>query len=1174
MKHFRQKRRLQHTVIFCAALMLCAATLCGSVFATAGEGTDPFDYGKSGMTSNETMDALTLFEAVFGVVTDPDERAYLDALCTLSLTYNSAIPDSTVSTYYDKDGGALDVSLSAYRFTASNGATVSWIPVEARIEDRVMAFTLADGVYSCRFEELYEIGTGNFDIEVDFEWTAKLPEDAAEQLLNAAFYAGSEALEPILKYESAYAVYKDRLEKYLTYQAYLEAVQAYADYQTAMAQYESDKQAYDAYLELHKDYAEKLAAYEAWQHYYAYQDFLKNDLENYNAYLTYQGQVEKVTKKLSVIESLFVADSHGWQLYASLMGGTVSFVLEEAQIKKLITAGCNANDVNAAGEATRALRVLMKGYADLRDAEYASEHERLTALYTYYTAHYEELRDGFSKLYGALKALCGNSIVTTAAESEGKLEHLKQFVGQLYITTICLDDGRTWLSNWSVCEYKLEEVVEEIHRLTDFNNAAPGSVTMPETEVPVVEKVEPIDEPTVEYVKDKPEAPSPVVKEPIQPTEVKDPSLGTVPDEAEHPGDAPTEPQIDSRLRALADKVLSGSLTARKLADYPRTLTLKETVTRLVAIDNRKTVTFLGVDGKTVLDRQVVEYGSKVYYKGADTALESDAQYSYVFLGWIQADGSASDFIADEDLTLYANYNKLLRHYSVTWILDGKSVTTHNVAYGTVPKSPFDVNKAPDEHYSYAFSGWYLKGETEPTEIPPVTGDVTYTGSIKAIPKLFTVTWELGDRTVTQQVAYGSYPKFEGEVTRAPDACSYTFVGWDRPLEAVAGDVTYTARYSETKLATNIDGTVAEVIHTDGRVTVLCTQARVDIREAAHFAQEAGKALTLQWERFSVTLEEDGLNAFLASHCRQIKIVEEREEAYGTVYTFGYCNNLGTVQAVEIPATLSAVADESGNARAFFLANGNEWIAPEGNAVKISCGATLRVSDVYAIQVGAVTGCNLSTLPSKVAAGSTVDLRLGCVFGYEISAARVTLADGSEVAVSDDLTFVMPLGDVSITLTVSRIVYHVTFVSDGVAVSEADYFLGDPIVIPPDPTKASDGVYDYVFMGWSQDATLAMGDERNPIYEAVYSATPVLNYDPYGSGNNNNVFMTVVLPIVGAVVLLGAAALVTWQVLKKRKPAPMQEETEIPECAETEAEPEPLEAENEETNDPPSQEEP
>ena len=99
----------------------------------------------------------------------------------------------------------------------------------------------------------------------------------------------------------------------------------------------------------------------------------------------------KVLAKLEVLEKLFVKDSNKWEMYASLMGNTVTQVVNRRD--ELVAAGCNAKDIHAAGEATEKLRRLMKGYFALRGAQYASEHEKITALYSYYTQNYTALRD-------------------------------------------------------------------------------------------------------------------------------------------------------------------------------------------------------------------------------------------------------------------------------------------------------------------------------------------------------------------------------------------------------------------------------------------------------------------------------------------------------------------------------------------------------------------------------------------------------------------------------------------------------------------------------------------------------------------------------------------------------------------------------------------------------------
>ena len=1189
------KSRQKHIILALCACVLALCSLCGSVFAV-GTNVDLFDYGRAGVGSNETLDALTVFERLFGTPTTEAERTYLDELSTMTLTYNSAIPDSQINTVYDKDASALDVTLSAYTFTAANGAVVSWIPKRAHFEDLNADFVLRDGVYSCRFSQLENYVTGDFEMSVDFTWTVELPIEAASALLNEAYQTGYAALYgQILPYEQAYADYTKELNAYLAWQAYLDAVEEYRDYQAARDAYNTAMDAYRTYLALYDDYItgyyqedqksvavknayntyvtaydtylQKAAACEqlgnadeanavfapasgkyeaviatikAWEAWEAYQDFKTNHLEAYNNYLLYCAQIEKVTAKLKVLETLFVTDSHGWQLYASLLGNTVATVVERKG--ELIAAGCSEADINAAGDSTVILREVMQGYADLRAAEYESEHARTAALYAYYTQHYTTLRTQYAKLYGALKSLYGNSLVVANLSAEGKLEHYQQFVGQLYVTTVCLDDSTTYLSTWSIGKKSLSEVVEPIQLLSD-GIADPTAVSMPETEVPRVEFVEEAVQPTVPQPKDTPIAPV-LATGLVKPVELTDPSLGTIPPEAQKPDGEPQAPVIDPRVRALAEDVRANRLTARDIGNYSRTLTLSKTVSRLVSIDNRKVVTFWSHDGKRVLDRQTVEYGTTVRYRGDAPLSYENEREKVEFIQWVLEDKTSCDMVVYGDMALYADCAVSVRHYPITFVLDGEVRVVENVAYGEIPKVPFDLSKTEDEAYTYTFSGWS-------PEVVPVTGQATYTGSVTKTPKLFTVTWELGDRIETTQVPYGDYAVYEGTPRRAPDACAYTFLSWDRSLDRVTGDVTYTALYDAVPFAKATDGTVTDAVHGDGTLTLLCERTRLDIRNAAEYALANGVSLILQWSDFSLCMERTGLEAFCASTCRQIRLTVPDEDGYGRVYTLGYCNNIGETMELAVPVTLFANADTEGNERSLFLRQNDAWTMSDGDGVAVNGGATIRVTDLRWISLKPVEHCFLSHIPSNAGAGVLIDLNVNCEFGYEVSGARVTMEDGTVIPV-DGLCFYMPDGNVSIELTVSRIVYHVSFVSDGEVIFEADYFLGDPIVIPQAPVKASDGVYDYVFSGWSRDVTIAFGDERNPVIEAVWSATPVLTYDPYQSGNNNNVFMTIVLPIIGGVALLGVAAFLTFRYLKKRK-ATMPEDA-IVECDEIEAE--------------------
>ncbi|MBE6554299.1 MAG: hypothetical protein E7666_08160, partial [Ruminococcaceae bacterium] len=439
----------------------------------------------------------------------------------------------------------------------------------------------------------------------------------------------------------------------------------------------------------------------------------------------------------------------------------------------------------------------------------------------------------------------------------------------------------------------------------------------------------------------------------------------------------------------------------------------------------------------------------------------------------------------------------------------------------------------------YTFSGWLAEGSEE-IGVREVTGAVTYVGSITRTPKLYTVTWVLGDRNETVTVPYGEYPSYDGVPERASDGYSYTFLKWNKPLDWVRGDAIYEAEWEKKPLATSIDGEMMEIRHSESAVTVVATHPQVDIREAARLAQASGKSLSVKWDRFLLTIDSTELSKLTETTCRRIHLIERSEVGTGVSYQFGYFNSAGQLQDVDVSATLCGL-DDSGSPMAGYLLENGVWRSVGTEAVTVKGGASFSLSQAYRIDFLSADKCNLANVPELVGVGERVDLRLKCVFGYEVSAAKVTMEDGTAVAV-EDLSFLMPNGNVKIELTVTPIVYHVTFISDGKVIAEADYLLGEKIVLPEDPTKPSDGVNDYTFGGWSKDVTIAYGDDRNPVYEAVFSVTPVAVY--HHKLALIDTIVLIVLPIVGGVTLLGVAALIVRRVIKKKKASAASAKTE------------------------------
>ncbi len=1119
------KKILQRSAILGTALLLCLATLLG-LTATQASGATSLDFGIEGMKTNQMLSNSALFAALFDEPLSQNEAAYLDGLSGISFIYNDAIPDSILSTEYNGDLGRLSVSLPPYTYTAANAVTVEWIPTLATIDGKSSTFTKENGQYVCVFDQLFY--SGDFEIKVDFAWNATIPADAADRLLTQTYTDASAALTLLQTYESEFAAYTDAKNKRLAYEAYLEALAAYEQYANidkpaydkVYAVYEAQKAQYDLYLA-------KLDAYTAWQQYWAYQKFMTDDVQNkYLAYQEYLSKITPIKEKLAILDTLFISDSHGWQLYASLMGNTVTQVVNGK--KELILAGCSETDINNAGDSTNELRRLMQGYAELRAATYASEHDRLTALYQYYNANYASIVAQFDKLYTSLKRLTDKAVVITELSRRGKLEHFRQFIGQLYYTQAALDDKESVNADTVAAGVTVGSAVEACQQLTDRNNASPSGVSMPKDEVAKVDKVEQISRPSVAEVHDKPTlAEFGLTTAPIEPTAppvVRKPETVAF---APLPGDEPEAPALDARLRAVAEDLRSNKLPRRETSGQSRSLTLTQSISCNVSISNLKTISFYSADGKTLIDRQTLEYGSPFSYRGtADVQNRpSDERCHYQFLGWVLPNGEAPDELrATANMSLYANYAETPRFYRVTWILDGKT-EVQSLPYGTMPASPFSTVKDNDNAYIYTFSGW-------DKELTPITQDVTYTASFLATPRSYTVTWIAGDETKTETLPYGTLPIFDGIPTKAPENRVYEFIGWDHDVSEITCDVTYTALFRETRLATNEFGEILNVIHEDIQITVEAGSKRADIREAAIYALANGKALCVRWNAFSVTIAAEDLPILIESRAREIGILSQSGANGSTVYQIGYLNSAGGKESVAVRATLQILTNESGGQLIGYLQGGDGWTPLTENSTPVSGEVSFRISDVHKLTVSANEPVDLSELPRFAESGSEILLSMiRYEFGYEILAAKLLLPDGTEIAVTD--AFLMPNSEVTLEITLQKISYKVSFVVDGKVIHTAQYGSGEEIILPEDPIKNPDELYTYTFTGWSPDVpAIAYGETREWVFEATFSKKLT---DPNNFSGDRSAFYLFLGIAGGAFLLMVAAAVVLFVILRRRK---------------------------------------
>ena len=127
--------------------------------------------------------------------------------------------------------------------------------------------------------------------------------------------------------------------------------------------------------------------------------------------------------------------------------------------------------------------------------------------------------------------------------------------------------------------------------------------------------------------------------------------------------------------------------------------------------------------------------------------------------------------------------------------------TTIGVKHGeaaTIPQELASATKPDDQACTYEFIGW-VDEDGAPLDLSYMTSDVYAYASYKSALREYTVTWNVGDESISQTYEYGEIPSYDGSTEKSPTVqYNYAFLGWDKTIVPGAGDVTYTAVYDIT----------------------------------------------------------------------------------------------------------------------------------------------------------------------------------------------------------------------------------------------------------------------------------------------------------------------------------------------------------------------------------------
>ena len=184
------------------------------------------------------------------------------------------------------------------------------------------------------------------------------------------------------------------------------------------------------------------------------------------------------------------------------------------------------------------------------------------------------------------------------------------------------------------------------------------------------------------------------------------------------------------------------------------------------------------------------ENGVAVFCLPTDASLIGEHTVEGVF------NGDARKYKSNSDT---ATFTVVSGSYKITFKnFDGTELQSGDVEYGETPEYTGATPEKPaDAQYTYTFAGW-------DKDIEAVTGEAAYTAVYTESLNSYTVKFVNYDGTELQSdvLDYGETPVFTGDIpTReTDDSYIYEFDKWDKDIETVTGETTYTATFKETAI--------------------------------------------------------------------------------------------------------------------------------------------------------------------------------------------------------------------------------------------------------------------------------------------------------------------------------------------------------------------------------------
>ncbi len=394
-----------------------------------------------------------------------------------------------------------------------------------------------------------------------------------------------------------------------------------------------------------------------------------------------------------------------------------------------------------------------------------------------------------------------------------------------------------------------------------------------------------------------------------------------------------------------------------------------------------------------------------------------------------------------------------------------------------------------DGEYTYEFSG-FEDSTGRAVSLSSVDADMTVYPSFTAKKRVFSVRWELGDFTEITYHEAGELPAPTTAPYKADDGSfCFVFSGYDREVQAVFSDTTYTAQFDKRYIVPTESG--GGIITWGDESTALDVSASADSRYfiGALLDRISGQsALTVRGLDMKIELSYTDL---IRMNELGVRYIAPITVALGSG---AYSCRIGMLDADEsavpfadtILVSFKHNLSDSDRTVMYTESDGAREYLPFAEksglcSLRAKPNRTYVLACEYEISSYATDGVSIALSESTASLGDKILVSANTDTGYLLSSLTVTDAYGHALGIDKDGYITVGNSDVFISAVATPIYCTVSFFVNGKAVEAQRVRYGE-MPVPPTVKDITEDGGRLVFSGW--DKTVVPATEST-VYNAV-----------------------------------------------------------------------------------------